>query len=65
MVHLRDAGVDFLTIGQYLRPSKRHLKVMEYMSPWESLTSTDRMGEDMGFRYVASGPAGQKQLQGG
>ena len=54
MMHLRDAGVDFLTIGQYLRPSKRHLKVAEYVDP-PTFDRYQRMGEEMGFRYVASG----------
>jgi len=55
MMHLRDAGVDFLTVGQYLRPSNRHLRVQEYVRP-EVFETYRRMGEEMGFSYVASGP---------
>jgi lipoic acid synthetase len=64
MMHLRDAGADFLTIGQYLRPSKRHLKVIEYVSP-EVFEKYRRMGEDMGFRYVASGPLVRSSYRAG
>ncbi len=55
MMHLRNAGVDFLTIGQYLRPSARHLPVAEYVAPSE-FAKYQAMGEEMGFKYVASGP---------
>lgn len=52
---LREAEVDVLTIGQYLRPSPKHAEVKRYVEPAEF----DRLrvaGEEMGFRYVASGP---------
>ena len=52
---LRDADVDVLTIGQYLRPSKRHAAVARYVDPAE-FTDYERAGVDMGFRFVASGP---------
>ncbi len=64
MMHLRDAGVDFLTIGQYLRPSKRHLPVFEYVTPGE-FERYRRMGEEMGFRYVASGPLVRSSYKAG
>jgi lipoic acid synthetase len=64
MVHLRDAGVDFLTIGQYLRPSKRHLKVVEYVSP-AVFDKYRRIGEEMGFRYLASGPLVRSSYRAG
>lgn len=64
MVHLREAGVDFLTMGQYLRPSKRHLKVLEYVSP-AVFDEYRRMGEDLGFRYVASGPLVRSSYRAG
>lgn len=54
MVHLRQAGVDFLTVGQYLRPSARHLEVLEYVAP-EQFSRYRSIGEGLGFRYVASG----------
>jgi len=55
MKDLRNIGVDFLTIGQYLRPSDWHLKVVEYVTP-EKFEFFKMMGEDEGFIYVASGP---------
>jgi lipoic acid synthetase len=64
MMHLRDAGVDFLTVGQYLRPSKRHLPVLEYVTPSE-FDRYQRMGEEMGFKYVASGPLVRSSYRAG
>jgi lipoic acid synthetase len=55
MRSLRDAGVDVLTLGQYLRPSARHLAVERYVHPDEFAQLRDE-GLAMGFRYVASGP---------
>ena len=55
MKDLRDAGVDFLTIGQYLQPSKKHLKVEKFMHP-DELDELALQGDKMGFEYVASGP---------
>jgi len=65
MMHLRDAGVDFLTVGQYLRPSARHLPVVEYVSP-ETFEHYKRVGEEeYGFRYVASGPLVRSSYRAG
>jgi len=47
--------VDFLTVGQYLRPSDWHLPVAEYVDP-EKFRFYQMIGEDLGFKYVASGP---------
>lgn len=52
---LRAAGVEILTLGQYLRPSPRHLPVVEYVPP-ERFRALQREGERLGFRYVAAGP---------
>jgi len=52
---LRGADVDVLTIGQYLRPTKRHAPVQRYVEPSE-FADYERAGLDMGFRFVASGP---------
>jgi len=52
---LRDADVDVLTIGQYLRPTKRHAAVERYVEPAE-FSDYEQAGLDMGFRFVASGP---------
>ena len=64
MVHLRQADVDFLTVGQYLRPSARHLKVKEYVSP-EQFGRYRDLGESFGFRYVASGPLVRSSYRAG
>ncbi|MGK5092669.1 lipoyl synthase [Deltaproteobacteria bacterium TL4] len=55
MADLRHVGVDFLTLGQYLQPSSRHLKVEEYVTP-ETFKSLEQTGLEMGFESVASGP---------
>ncbi len=52
---LRDIGVDAVTIGQYLRPTMRHLPVHEYIHPTE-FKEYEQIGEEMGFAFVASGP---------
>ena len=51
----RKIGVDFLTIGQYLRPSNWHIQISEYVSP-EKFEFYKKKGEELGFKYVASGP---------
>lgn len=52
---LRSSGVDAVTLGQYLRPTLRHLAVHRYLEPaeFEALRSE---AEALGFLYVASGP---------
>lgn len=55
MSDLRDINVDILTLGQYLRPTKKHLPVHEYITP-EKFEHLAKVGEEMGFIYVASGP---------
>jgi lipoic acid synthetase len=52
---LRAVDVDVLTLGQYLRPSQKHLAVERFVHP-EEFEVWRREGEAMGFRYVASGP---------
>lgn len=52
---LRDLGVDAVTIGQYLRPTMKHLPVVEYIHP-EVFKEYETIGEQMGFAFVASGP---------
>ncbi len=55
MRSLRDARVDIVTIGQYLRPSRENLPVVEYVEPavFDELRAA---GEAMGFRHVFAGP---------
>jgi lipoic acid synthetase len=55
MSDLAAAGVGILTLGQYLRPSSRHLRVQEYISPAQ-FDEYRKLGESMGFLYVAAGP---------
>src|SRR5512140_3945429 len=52
---LRDAGVDVLTLGQYLQPSQYHLRVERFVSPAQ-FDEYRRRAEEMGFLYVAAGP---------
>ncbi len=52
---LRNIGVDAVTIGQYLRPTMKHLPVVEYIHP-EVFKEYEAIGEEMGFAFVASGP---------
>jgi lipoic acid synthetase len=52
---LRAIGVDAVTIGQYLRPTMRHLPVTEYIHP-KAFKEYEKIGQDMGFAFVASGP---------
>ena len=55
MQDLVDIGVDILTIGQYLQPSRKHLPIDRYYTPQE-FKELRRIGLDMGFRWVESGP---------
>jgi len=64
MRRLRAAEVDFLTLGQYLRPTRRHAPVREYVSP-ETFDELRALGEQMGFRYVASGPLVRSSYKAG
>jgi lipoic acid synthetase len=52
---LREADIDVLTIGQYLRPSQKHLPLVKYYTPAEFM-SLRRIGLKLGFRHVQSGP---------
>ncbi len=52
---LRAIGCDFLTLGQYLRPSSRHLPVAEFLSP-ERFKHFEQKALDAGFLYCAAGP---------
>ncbi|KAK1272012.1 hypothetical protein QJS04_geneDACA014201 [Acorus gramineus] len=61
---VRAAGVDVMTFGQYMRPSKRHMPVSEYVTP-EAFEKYRSIGMDMGFRYVASGPMVRSSYKAG
>ncbi len=55
MDDLREAGVDFITIGQYLRPSQKHLPMERYVTPAE-FEDYARVARDKGFLMVSSSP---------
>ncbi len=55
MRDLRCANVDILTLGQYLRPSPKHLPIVRYVAP-EEFADLKQQGYAMGFRHVESGP---------
>jgi lipoic acid synthetase len=52
---LREHGVQVLTVGQYLRPSERHLPVVRYWHP-DEFAALARAAYALGFRHVAAGP---------
>jgi lipoic acid synthetase len=52
---LRAAGVDVLTLGQYLQPSQYHLRVARFVPPAD-FDRYKQVAETMGFLYVAAGP---------
>ncbi|MBT3189776.1 MAG: lipoyl synthase [Anaerolineae bacterium] len=52
---LHSWGVDILTIGQYLQPSRRHLAIERYYT-LEEFAELEEFGKDLGFRWVESGP---------
>ncbi|GFP96901.1 lipoyl synthase mitochondrial [Phtheirospermum japonicum] len=64
MEKVRAAGVDVMTFGQYMRPSKRHMPVSEYITP-EAFEKYRLLGMQMGFRYVASGPMVRSSYKAG
>ncbi|KAJ0179592.1 hypothetical protein K1T71_005304 [Dendrolimus kikuchii] len=64
MKDLRSSGVDCVTLGQYMQPTKKHLKVFEYVTPakfkhWEDV------GNRLGFLYTASGPLVRSSYRAG
>jgi len=52
---LREAGVQVLTVGQYLRPSERHLPIVRYWHP-DEFAALERDAYALGFTHVAAGP---------
>lgn len=61
---LRKANVDVVTFGQYMRPTKRHLKVEKYVTP-EEFELWGKRALDMGFLYCASGPLVRSSYKAG
>jgi lipoyl synthase len=64
MDDLRSAGVDILTIGQYLRPSQKHLPVEEFIHP-TVFKAYEEMGLAKGFKFVPSGPLVRSSYKAG
>lgn len=54
MEDLRNVGLDIITIGQYLQPSKKHLPVKQFITP-DQFKKYETVGLEMGFRHVESG----------
>lgn len=61
---LRDVGVDCVTLGQYMQPTKRHIKVAEYVTP-EKFKHWELVANDLGFLYAASGPLVRSSYKAG
>jgi lipoic acid synthetase len=55
MDDLRAAGVDFLTIGQYLQPSRKHHPVVRFLPP-EEFKALETIGYAKGFALVSASP---------
>lgn len=64
MQDLRAIGCDVITFGQYLQPSRRHLKVLEFISP-EKFKHWEQEALRMGFMYCASGPLVRSSYKAG
>lgn len=64
MHDLRNNNVDIVTFGQYLRPTKKHLPVIEYITP-DKFKYYEQIGLDLGFIYVASGPLVRSSYKAG
>lgn len=61
---LRNVGCDVVTFGQYLQPTPRHLKVVDYVTP-EKFQEWQKIAEGMGYLYVASGPLVRSSYRAG
>ncbi|XP_043510522.1 lipoyl synthase, mitochondrial isoform X3 [Frieseomelitta varia] len=64
MKDLREVNVDALTLGQYMQPTKRHLRVIEYVTP-EKFKKWENIGNELGFLYTASGPLVRSSYKAG
>ncbi|CAD5114751.1 DgyrCDS3791 [Dimorphilus gyrociliatus] len=64
MNDLREIDVDVVTFGQYMQPTKRHLQVQEYVRP-EKFNYWEKVGLEMGFAYIASGPLVRSSYKAG
>lgn len=64
MLALRKVDVDVVTFGQYMQPTKRHMKVHEYVTP-VVFETWRRRALEMGFLYCASGPLVRSSYKAG
>ncbi len=64
MNDLREADVDCVTLGQYMQPTKKHLKVVEYVTP-QKFKQWEEYGNELGFAYTASGPLVRSSYKAG
>ncbi|MBR5555093.1 lipoyl synthase [bacterium] len=55
LIDLKNAGVDIVTIGQYIQPSKLHLEVAKYYTP-EEFDELDKLAQNIGFKHRQIGP---------
>ena len=65
LADLRERGVDVVTLGQYLQPSRTHLDVERYVTPDEFDTWRTVAEDEMGFLYCASGPMVRSSYKAG
>ena len=64
MRDLRSVGCDILTLGQYLRPTEKHLPIEEYVRP-EVFRDLEQEGLALGSRFVAAGPLVRSSYKAG
>ncbi|WBX83320.1 lipoyl synthase [Sphingosinicella microcystinivorans] len=64
MDDMRSADIDFLTIGQYLQPTPRHAKVIEFVTP-DTFKSYASLGRAKGFALVAASPLTRSSYHAG
>lgn len=64
LMDLRTIDVDVVTLGQYLQPTRRHVKLKEYVTP-KQFDRWREEAEGMGFKYVASGPLVRSSYKAG
>jgi len=64
MKELKEVGVQILTIGQYLKPSKKNVEVEKYYTP-DEFEKLKRIGMELGFKHVESGPLVRSSFHAG
>jgi len=64
LADLRSSGVDVVTFGQYLRPTRRHMSVRRFVTP-DEFSAWQKEAQAMGFKYVASGPLVRSSYRAG